>query len=896
MGNKSSRRNTNVKNDADHSVKEKDVTNDTDHFVKEKEIRKILSWIPSPRIKLGEGSFGSVFAGTDDSNRSVAIKLLGEEQRKNAKIHPQIKQATDKMFITEITVLSLLDHPNIVHLYSYGQASDESEQKALVYERVATDLAKELQNNGINFTAVERLNVAIDVARGLTYMHGQQSIDDLPIATTAVQRSENLPVAAVTLRINGMAANPIWHRDIKSANIGITNENPRRAKLLDCGIAKSRVNVAKTMMTVTGGNQLGTPGYIAPEVTQSGKYGTRSEVYSFGVVLLELLTSRKATEGSGLVSLVQDSVEDQEEWVDCSCGWPLSNEPAMVRFQTLTLSCIQRREKKRPATMRDVMLQLIQIRNDLVSSSSASSSLFSSVVPVTEDAANDIVNLELKELKKRYQELETLLNAKILDEQQETEQVAADISTCCICYDDQPNHLGILCSFNHFTCNDCLQGYVTNQLPQRIDSPDFEELKQQGRPDGSMYCPLRTVVDSGCNAPPFVDSELAKHIESATFQNYITVKMKVGEQRVYERQNTKWTAEFQRIQEEMQLKGIQMDRNLLAEQLQRQFPNAYQCGSCGHGPIDKLACDNLSTHHGDTTSGGGRINNACPSCGWFSKHIRDWPKWNGQLPASTDAGTKTASTNGETKTESTDASRRRLVRVTYGAPTTEEEERIQLAMALSVSSTMATSASLMATEVEQAATAFVNGLNAVSPRTGSSHVGGGGSGGGSRRINTRTNQSTISSTLQVGDLLDVLDETSTWLPSQVIQVIDQNIFVVHFLFFDVKYNQTINRQNLGPEQRLAPYGTYTFVNGTSTLQMNQRIEVFDMHPYSNKWLRAKVIDIWENEVRVHFWNFNDKFDETLPKNSRRIAPYGYHTMNTHADWRIMGRNDDDADT
>merc|ERR1712166_598617 len=104
---------------------------------------------------------------------------------------------------------------------------------------------------------------------------------------------------------------------------------------------------------------------------------------------------------------------------------------------------------------------------------------------------------------------------------------------------------------------------------------------------------------------------------------------------------------------------------------------------------------------------GGILNNHCPKCDWFTKLASDWPKWNGQLPASTDAGTKTASTNGETKTESTDASRRRQERVTYGAPTTEEEEQIQLAMALSVSSTMATSASLMATEVEQAATAFV---------------------------------------------------------------------------------------------------------------------------------------------------------------------------------------------
>ena len=144
---------------------------------------------------------------------------------------------------------------------------------------------------------------------------------------------------------------------------------------------------------------------------------------------------------------------------------------------------------------------------------------------------------------------------------------------------------------------------------------------------------------------------------------------------------------------------------------------------------------------------------------------------------------------------------------------------------------------------------------------------------------------------QVGDLLDVLDETSTWLPSQVIQVIDQDTFVVHFLLFDVKYNETINQQDLGCLQRLAPYGTHTFVNSTSTLQMNQRIEVFDMHPASNKWLKAKVIDIWENEVRVHYWNCADKFDETLPKKTRRIAPYGLNTMKTHADWKLIGRND-----
>jgi hypothetical protein len=77
---------------------------------------------------------------------------------------------------------------------------------------------------------------------------------------------------------------------------------------------------------------------------------------------------------------------------------------------------------------------------------------------------------------------------------------------------------------------------VEHQLPENVVSPDFQILQQQGRPDGSMYCPRRTAgmgVNS-CPAASFTDSQLAQHISSETFQQYLTVKMKVGEQRVYE--------------------------------------------------------------------------------------------------------------------------------------------------------------------------------------------------------------------------------------------------------------------------------------------------------------------------------------------------------------------------
>jgi len=63
---------------------------------------------------------------------------------------------------------------------------------------------------------------------------------------------------------------------------------------------------------------------------------------------------------------------------------------------------------------------------------------------------------------------------------------------------------------------------------------------------------------------------------------------------------------------------------------------AYQCFNCSFGPIDHIACEDLSYHHGETVTGvtgrSAQINNACPKCQWFSSDLDDWPKWNGIVP------------------------------------------------------------------------------------------------------------------------------------------------------------------------------------------------------------------------------------------------------------------------
>ena len=72
------------------------------------------------------------------------------------------------------------------------------------------------------------------------------------------------------------------------------------------------------------------------------------------------------------------------------------------------------------------------------------------------------------------------------------------------------------------------------------------------------------------------------------------------------------------------------DQADLTSALRKQFPGAYQCGSCGFGPVDHAACADLRRHHGEKTAHG-VISNACPKCGWFSEKIAEWPAWDGNV-------------------------------------------------------------------------------------------------------------------------------------------------------------------------------------------------------------------------------------------------------------------------
>lgn len=196
---------------------------------------------------LGEGGLGRVYKAQFSDNFQAAVKRL----------HGKSPDA-EREFENEIDLLSKIRHQNIVSLLGY---CIHGEARFLVFEMMQHgSLESHLHGPsfGSTLTWNIRMRIALDVARGLEYLHE---------------------------RCNP----PVIHRDIKSSNILL--DSNYNAKLSDFGLAITGGSPRKNNIKLTG-----TLGYVAPEYLLDGKLTDKSDVYAFGVILLELLTGRRPVE------------------------------------------------------------------------------------------------------------------------------------------------------------------------------------------------------------------------------------------------------------------------------------------------------------------------------------------------------------------------------------------------------------------------------------------------------------------------------------------------------------------------------------------------------------------------------------------------------------------------
>uniref|UniRef100_A0A0D3GR69 non-specific serine/threonine protein kinase n=1 Tax=Oryza barthii TaxID=65489 RepID=A0A0D3GR69_9ORYZ len=221
----------------------------------------------SRELKIGEGGFGSVYKGflktscshlglrNDSGNVVVAVK----------KLNPNGMQG-HKQWLAEVQFLAVVDHPNLVKLIGYCGTDDgeQGPQRLLVYEFMPNKtLEYHLFNKAYpTLPWKTRLSIALGVAKGLQYLH------------------EGLEIQVI-------------YRDLKSSNVLLDEEF--RPKLSDFGLAREGPVDGQTHVSTA---VMGTYGYAAPDYVETGRLTARSDVWSFGVVLLELLTGHRAFDRS----------------------------------------------------------------------------------------------------------------------------------------------------------------------------------------------------------------------------------------------------------------------------------------------------------------------------------------------------------------------------------------------------------------------------------------------------------------------------------------------------------------------------------------------------------------------------------------------------------------------
>ncbi|XP_010275667.1 PREDICTED: calmodulin-binding receptor-like cytoplasmic kinase 2 [Nelumbo nucifera] len=206
----------------------------------------------SPTLKIGQGGFGTVYKGRFEDGTLVAVK------RAKKSIYDKHLSVE---FQSEIRTLAQIEHLNLVKFYGYIEQEDE---RIVVVEYVPNGTLREhldcLHGNTLDLAA--RLDIAIDVAHAITYLHMYTD-------------------------------HPIIHRDIKSSNILLTEH--LRAKVADFGFARLAAD-GDTGQTHVSTQVKGTAGYLDPEYMRTYQLTEKSDVYSFGVLLVELVSGRRPIE------------------------------------------------------------------------------------------------------------------------------------------------------------------------------------------------------------------------------------------------------------------------------------------------------------------------------------------------------------------------------------------------------------------------------------------------------------------------------------------------------------------------------------------------------------------------------------------------------------------------
>jgi eukaryotic-like serine/threonine-protein kinase len=263
---------------------------------------------------LGAGGMGEVYRASDKRlNRTVAIKVLPESLANNGdRLH---------RFEQEARVLSALNHPNLLAIYDVGA---ENGTHYLVSEFLEGQTLRERMNAG-PFSQRKLSEYALQIASGLGAAHDKG----------------------------------IVHRDLKPENIFITHDD--RVKILDFGLAKQSQSIigltgeTETLTSpahTTAGTVMGTVGYMSPEQVRGQAVDARSDIFSFGAILYEMATGKRAFKGDSGVETMNAILKEDPPEIDPA---QIKTSPALER---IIRHCLEKNPANRFQSARDLAFAL----------------------------------------------------------------------------------------------------------------------------------------------------------------------------------------------------------------------------------------------------------------------------------------------------------------------------------------------------------------------------------------------------------------------------------------------------------------------------------------------------------------------------------------------------------
>src|SRR5580700_1862629 len=261
---------------------------------------------------LGAGGMGEVYRALDPRvGRHVALKLLPESLAQDTDLRRRFEQ--------EARLAAALNHPNVMAIYDVGL---DQHPPYIVAELVPGESLRAMLASG-PLPPRKAVDIAAQIAAGLAAAH----------------------------------AAGIVHRDLKPENVIVTSEGV--AKILDFGVARMEskavaANETATMAHTSVGSVVGTAAYMSPEQARAGDVDYRSDQFSLGIVLYEMLSGKQAFSGPSAVQVMSAIIEHEPTPIERTL-------PAQLRF--ILQRCLAKEREGRYESTRDLARELAQVRD-----------------------------------------------------------------------------------------------------------------------------------------------------------------------------------------------------------------------------------------------------------------------------------------------------------------------------------------------------------------------------------------------------------------------------------------------------------------------------------------------------------------------------------------------------